>query len=74
MYDLMFGIASGHTYSFAATGLGVGDMVFSSRQEANRHMYDLCDKFGLRVSKVYDDKHDKTYVCDNGVCFYIQRM
>lgn len=47
--------------------------MFSSRQAANEYMYDLCSKFGLHIVKIWDDNHDKTYICDNGVTFYIQR-
>lgn len=64
---------SQHRYSFASTGLGVKDKEFSTRQAAEEYMYSICDKRGLSIEKVYDDKHDKTYICANGVRFYIQR-
>ena len=36
-------------------------------------MYKIMAKYHLTLQKVFDDNHDKTYVCDNGVRFYIQR-
>jgi hypothetical protein len=74
MLDFVLGGYGGHSYSFVATGLKTNERVFASRQAANDHMYELCDKLGLHICDVYDDKHDKTYICDNGVRFYIQRM
>ena len=47
--------------------------VFSTREEANQMMYKIMAKYHLTLQKVFDDHHDKTYVCDNGVRFYIQR-
>lgn len=63
-----------HGYSFAASGLGKKvDRSFSSRNAANEYMYKLCKKYGLSIIETWDDHHDKTYVCTNGVKFYIQR-
>ena len=49
------------------------DKIYCSRQEANEEMYKIIKKYNLRVLKVYEDNHDKTYVCDNDVVFYIHR-
>ena len=69
----MFGYINEHSYSFAATGLKKNvDKIFCSRQGATEYMYKVCQKYGLHIDKVWDDKHDKTYICD-GVTFYIQR-
>lgn len=70
----MFGYLEDHVYSLASTGLmpNVSE-TFSSRQAANERMYSICSRRGLRISEVYDDNHDKTYICDNGVRFYVQR-
>lgn len=72
----MFGyLNNGHVYSFASVGFKKNyDKVFCSRQAANEYMYKICEKKGLRIKKVWDDKHDKTYICDNGITFYIQRV
>ena len=65
----------GHQYSLASTGLKKNiDKVYSSRNEAKSKMYSLCNKYGLQVVEVYDDKHEKTYICNSGVRFYIHRM
>lgn len=71
----MFGYNTNeHNYSFAVVGLGKHlDAIFGSREAATEHMYSVCRKYGLHINKVYDDNHDKTYICDNGVTFYIQR-
>lgn len=72
-FDL-FDMNPQHRYSFASIGLGEKDETFTTRPAAERHMYDLCDKHKLSIREVYDDKHDKTYICNKGVSFYIQRM
>lgn len=63
-----------HHYSFAVSGLKIKSKTFSSRQSANEYMYKLLSKYKLHIRKVYDDKHYKTYICDNDVRFYIHRM
>ncbi len=64
-----------HRYSFACYGLShVKSRDFPSRKAAEGHMHKICAKNGLRVEDVWDDHHDKTYCCDNGVKFYICRM
>ena len=63
-----------HRYSFAATGLKRSySRVFSTRDAALDYMYKICGKKGLHVEEVYDDRHYKTYRCNNGVRFYINR-
>lgn len=62
-------------YTLASTGLGKNvDKVYYSREEAKAKMYKLCAKYSLTIQEIYDDKHDKTYICNNGVRFYIHRM
>ena len=63
-----------HYYTFACTGLKLPTKEFSSRQLANEYMHKVCGKYGLQIKKVYDDKHDKTYICSDNVRFYIQRV
>lgn len=50
------------------------DELYYSRAAAERRMYDICGKRGLQIKKVYPDKHFKTYICDNGATFHINRM
>ena len=62
-------------YTVAVIGLDSRryNRVFSTREAANEYMYKVCSKHNLTVEEVWDDKHDKTYHCNNGVTFYIQR-
>lgn len=63
-----------HNYSFACSGMKVASKEFSTRDSATKYMYKICSKYNLVVRKVYRDNHDITYVCDNGIKFYIQRV
>jgi len=47
---------------------------FSSRSDANQKMYNLLGKYSLKINKIYDDKHDKTYFCQDGSVFHINRV
>lgn len=71
----MYFLDNSHNYSFAVIGLGkCRSRVFPTRVAANEYMYKLCHKHGLAVEEVWDDNHDKTYICTKGVTFYIQRV
>lgn len=74
MYLDLFVSVSKHRYSFAATGLKVRSREFSTRQAALDHLYKICAKHGLVIKKIYDDKHFKTYICNDGIRFYIHRI
>jgi len=65
---------SKHIYTFACTGLKVGEREFSTRQLAKEYMYKQCKKNGLFIQEVWTDGHDVTYVCNNNVKFYIHRV
>lgn len=65
---------SEHTYSLAASGLRIKDSAYTSREAAKQSMYKLLAKHGLAIKEVYDDKHNKTYICNNNVRFYINRF
>ena len=63
-----------HSYSFAVIGLGKQrHRTFPSREMANEHMHKLIAKHKLVIEEVWNDNHDKTYICNKGVTFYIQR-
>ncbi len=64
---------SKHTYTLAAEGMKIKERHFASRQAANNEMYALIGRYGLQLSKVYDDKHFKTYIFTNGVRIHINR-
>lgn len=66
---------NGHSYSLVAINTPRKvDKVYGSRQLAKDEMYHICDRYGLRIVKVYDDKHDKSYFTDGGVEFHINRL
>jgi hypothetical protein len=71
MYPFYF---SEHLYTLGATGIKFNGGVFATRQAARSSMYKYIDKHHLHIVEKYDDNHFKTYVCDNGVKFYINRM
>lgn len=73
MFDYYFGNTK-HWYSLAATGIKFKDKEFISRQAAEEAMYKFIDKNHLKINKIYDDKHFKTYICENGIRFYINRI
>lgn len=61
-------------YTLAVIGLNKKyNKSFASRDAANSYMYDLCSRYGLKINEVWNDHHDKTYHCTNGVTFYIQK-
>lgn len=62
-----------HRYTLAATGTPFRAMTFCSRPAAEEAMYEAIGRRGLSIREVYDDRHDKTYVCDGGARFYITR-
>lgn len=63
-----------HMYTVAVCGAKVKSKTFSSRAEANSYMYKMVDKLGLgHVQKVYDDHHEKTYIYEGDVRFFINR-
>ena len=62
-----------HIYTFAATGIKMRVREFMNRESAKNAMYKFMARHNLSLQEVYDDNHDKTYVCTNGVRFYIQR-
>ena len=70
----MFPYEQKHAYTLAATGIKFKGGEFSSRESAKREMYAFIDKKGLQVINKYDDHHFKTYICTNGVKFYINRI
>ena len=61
-------------YTVSVVGLsGRHNKVFNNRNDANAYMYKLCGKFNLVINEIWNDKHEKTYHCSNGVTFYIHR-
>ena len=65
---------TGHYYTLASTDRKFRDRVFTTRQEAREKMYDYIDRKGLKVVNKYDDNHFKTYICNDGTRFFINRV
>lgn len=65
-----------NNYTFVMTGANLKevDKMFTNRAQANEEMYRLIREHDLKVVKVYNDKHDKTYICSNGAEFHINRL
>lgn len=74
MFNYFMGLMGEHTYTLAATGTKFHSQRFSSRQAAQNYMYDYCNKHHIVIDHIYDDKHYKTYICRDGIRFYINRM
>lgn len=72
MFDFLQG--SRHQYTLAATGFKMRPYTFFSRREAREKMYSIIDKNHFHVIQKYDDKHSKTYICENDIRFYINRI
>lgn len=62
-----------YTYVLAVEGLNIKSKRFASRQAANEEMYKIVGRKGLQLAQVYDDKHFKTYIYNNGVRIHINR-
>ena len=67
-------LAPAHTYSVALSDSKKHyDKVFATRESATKAMYKQCNKMGVSVVKVWDDNHEKTYICNDGSQFHINR-
>lgn len=75
MFGIFSPILSGsHYYTFSCTGLKrVKNKTFASREEAKQYMYEICGKNGLQVKDIWEDHHEVTYLCTDGVRFFIHR-
>ena len=63
-----------HLYTLGSNNKKIKGGIYQSRQSAKTDMYEYIDKKGLRVVDKYDDKHFKTYICNDGTTFYISRI
>lgn len=68
------GIGSNHMYTLAASGIKFRSKSFQSREAAKRSMYEFIDRKGLKIKDKWVDGHYRTYVCEDGVKFYINRF
>lgn len=70
----MFYNMDSRLYTLASTDKKFKDHVCGSRASAKRIMYNYMDKKGIHVVNKYDDNHFKTYICDDGTRFFINRI
>ena len=74
MLDMFKGFLNSHTYTMSFERNGrIKSKTFRSRSDANNAMYRLIGKHKLSIEKIYDDHHYKTYICNDGIKFYINR-
>lgn len=73
MFELLMAGVPHHTYTLAATGIKFRNKIYSTRDEATMAMYKIMCHKGYQLKEVYDDKHYKTYICTDGIRFYINR-
>ena len=63
-----------HSYTLVAEGRKKFDKLFLTRSEATKKMYELVNELHLKISKVYEDRHDITYICNDEITrFHINR-
>lgn len=74
MFDYLDPLCAKHWYTLAATGIKFKSREFSSRQVAEEEMHKFLNKNHLKIKEVWDDNHYKTYVCNYGIKFYINRI
>ena len=61
-------------YSLCSDKYEVSNKLFSSRSLANTEMYKIMNKNHLSIIDIYDDYHDKTYICSDYSKFYVNRI
>ncbi len=63
-----------HKYTLSSLGLKKEKTYhYTSRDKAEDKMYSLLNKMGARAVTVYEDSENKTYICSNGVRFFISK-
>jgi len=61
-------------YTLGSDKYKISTSIFTSRCAANTEMYKIMNKNKLRIIDMYDDYHDKTYVCSDYSKFYVNRI
>ncbi len=74
MFNLFLCNYNKHSYTLAATGIDFKSGTYPTRKLAEDDMYKFIDKHGIKIVEVWDDTHYKTYCCENGIRFYINRL
>ena len=70
----MFENMYSHLYTLASTDSKFKSYTCRSRESAKKIMYSYMDKKGLHIVGKYDDHHFKTYICNDGTKFFINRV
>lgn len=65
---------SSHKYTVAAVGCKFKDATFTSRDAAKAYLGRYLNKKCIQVKEKWRDGHYVTYVCDNGIKFFISRI
>lgn len=75
IWNMGYSVAHQYTFvmNFRIGGKIIKCKVFPNRAEAEIKMHKMMRKHKLTLIKVWDDKHDKTYICNKGVEFHINR-
>lgn len=70
----MFSIYEVPHYTLGASGIKFSEKVFNTRSDAKEYMFKYMDKKGINVITQYKDNHYRTYKCNDGINFYINRI
>jgi len=62
-----------HNYTLVAEGNVKFDKFYLTRSAAIKKMYELIESLGLKVSDIWLDGHDITYICNDNTRFHINR-
>lgn len=74
VYNTVLPFMNKHIYIFAVEGMKKHSMEFGTRQSARRYMYHLMKKYNLHTVEKIEEKHIETFICNDGVSFYISRL
>lgn len=73
LFPGLTGMSGGHLYSVTAYGVKFRNATFGSRNEAKIYLGEYLDRKDIQVKEKWRDGHCTTYVCDNGIKFFISR-
>jgi len=65
---------SKHLYSVASTGIKTRSKTFTTRRLAEEYMYKQMNAHHLYEIEKWNDGHYQTFVCNDGVKFYVNRV
>ena len=63
-----------HNYTLVAESPTIKlDKMYLTRSEAVKKMYEIIESLNLKVSDIWLDRHDVTYICTDNTRFHINR-